>query len=171
MALSDLLTTRNATFVENGFDASLRMMPILKSIVIGCVDPRVDPTAVLATGPGEVAAIRNVGGRVTPQTLDELAMLRKVTRAAGGDFGPAWELIVLQHTDCGITRLDGEHDMLGAYFGVDSEALPAKALLDPRRAIELDVAAILADPRLAGVRASGLIFDVATGTVETVVEP
>ena len=45
--------------------------------------PRVDPTEVLATDQGEVAAIRNVGGRVTPETLMELAMLSRALGRPG----------------------------------------------------------------------------------------
>ena len=63
-------------------------MPRLKTIVIGCVDPRVAPNDVLSFELGDAAAIRNVGGRVTPALVQELAMLRKVTQAAGGDIGP-----------------------------------------------------------------------------------
>jgi len=49
---------------------------------------------------GEAAIIRNVGGRVTPSTIDTLAMVRQVTRAAGGDLAAGWNLVVLHHTDC-----------------------------------------------------------------------
>ncbi|WP_425343349.1 carbonic anhydrase [Pseudofrankia saprophytica] len=36
-------------------------------MVVGCVDPRVDPTHVLGLEQGEAAVIRNVGGRITPR--------------------------------------------------------------------------------------------------------
>jgi carbonic anhydrase len=35
-------------------------------MVVGCVDPRVDPAHVLGLSNGEAAIIRNVGGRITP---------------------------------------------------------------------------------------------------------
>ncbi len=97
MGVVETLTGRNADFAKTQFTEGLRMMPALKTIVIGCVDPRVDPEAVLGAEPGEIATIRNVGGRVTPRTLEEMMMLRKVTQAAGGDLGLGWEVIVLQH--------------------------------------------------------------------------
>jgi len=78
------------------------------------VDPRVDPVDVFGVEAGEAAIIRNVGGRVTPSTIDTLAMLRQVTRAAGGDLAAGWNLVVLHHTDCGITRLGGAPKLLAA---------------------------------------------------------
>ncbi|UQX87092.1 hypothetical protein M6D93_12345 [Jatrophihabitans telluris] len=171
MSTSQNWTERNAGFASKHYDPSLRIMPSLKTIVIGCVDPRVDPTDVLGLDPGEVAAIRNVGGRITPDTLDELAMLRAVTQAAGGDIGPGWEFVVLHHTDCGITRLQNKPELLAAYFNVNATHLPDKAVGDPKAAVVGDVAVLRADPRLPGVTVSGLVYDVATGRLETVVAP
>ncbi|MFD8424900.1 carbonic anhydrase [Streptomyces sp. NPDC059668] len=171
MGVVETLTGRNADFAKTRFTEGLRMMPALKAIVIGCVDPRVDPEAVLGAGPGEIAAIRNVGGRVTPRTLEELAMLRKVTQSAGGDLGPGWELIVLHHTHCGITLLVDQPDLLAPYFETDEQGLAEQAVSDPRAALAHDVAALRAETRLGGVRVSGLLYDVATGTVEVVVPP
>lgn len=171
MAIHDTLITRNAAEAAEHLTPGLRMMPSLRTIMIGCVDPRVDPTLVLRTAPGEVAAVRNVGGRVTPDVLDELAMLRKVSQAAGGDLGVGWELIVLHHTDCGITRLHDQPELLASFFHIPEEALGAKAMDDPVRAVAVDVDAIRNDPRIPGVQVSGLVYDVATGRVATIVEP
>ena len=168
MAVSELLTTRNEAFAAHQFTAGLRMMPALKTIVIGCVDPRVDPATVLGTQPGEIAVIRNVGGRVTPAVRREVAMLRQVTLAAGGDLGRGWELIVLQHTDCGITRLADQPGLLSAFFEIDEDHLAEQAVTDPRAAVALDTAALRAEPSVPGVSVSGLVCDVATGLVETV---
>lgn len=168
MTVSETLTTRNATFAADGFQPALRMMPSLRTIVIGCVDPRVDPADVLGLRQGEVATIRNVGGRVTPQTLLELALLRKVSQAAGGDIGVGWEIVVLQHTDCGITRLEGEPQLLGEYFRSDEEHLASHAVNDPHAAVRHDVDVLKGHPGLAGVVVTGLVYDVATGGVETV---
>ncbi len=170
MNLAETLTSRNAAFAVDRFDAGLRMMPSLRTIVIGCVDPRVDPTDVLGTEPGEVAALRNVGGRVTPAALDELVMLRGVTRAAGGDLGAGWEVVVLHHTDCGITRLVDETQQLAAYLGVSTDRVADLAVADPWAAVVLDVATLRADTRLGeGLRVSGVVYDVLDGRVTTVV--
>ncbi|MFF2993410.1 carbonic anhydrase [Streptomyces sp. NPDC057950] len=171
MGVVETLADRNADFARTRFTEGLRMMPNLKAIVIGCVDPRVDPASVLGAEQGDIAAIRNVGGRVTKRTLEELVMLRRVTQAAGADLGPGWELIVLQHTHCGITLLEDQPELLTSYFATDEEGLAEQAVSDPRAAITHDVAALRAETRLEGVRVSGLLYDVATGEIETVVAP
>jgi carbonic anhydrase len=171
MTVVETLTARNADFAAAGFRSGLRLVPSLKTIVIGCVDPRVDPDAVLGTKLGEVATIRNVGGRVTPGVLAELAMLRKVSQAFGGDIGPGWEFIVLHHTQCGITKLEGAPEDLSKFFGVTEADLAAQHVSDPRAAVAKDVDTLRAVAGLAGVSVSGLVYDVSTGKTEIVVTP
>jgi carbonic anhydrase len=166
MNLSDTVIDRNATFAGHGYRPELRIMPVLKTIVIGCVDPRVDPTEVLGTGPGDVAAIRNVGGRVTPGVLAELAMLRRVTQSAGGDIGAGWELVVLHHTDCGITRLVDEPLMLAGFLGIDAADVDQGTITDPWRSVAQDVAALRQNR--PGVRVTGYVYDVTTGLIDPV---
>ena len=173
--MPDLLTTlaeRNARYAAQAHPAQATMMPSLKTIVIGCADPRVDPAHVLGLGPGEALIIRNVGGRVTPSTLQTMATLRAVAQAEGGAPGPGWNLVLLQHTDCGITRLAADPELLAALFGIDRYQVPAKTIGDPRAAVAGDIAALRANPMLPGeLVVSGLVFDVVTGLVDQVVAP
>jgi carbonic anhydrase len=166
------LTQRNAEFAKHRFTSGLRILPSLKTFVIGCVDPRVDPAQILGIDLGEVAVIRNIGGRVTSSLLKELALLRKLAQGAGGDFDQGWNFVVLQHTDCGILRMQGEPEQLADFFGIDTESLDTKKVGDPRAAVEIDVAVLKADPHMpVGLRATGLVYDVATGEVDTVIAP
>ena len=66
MNVIDTLTQRNEAFANSRFSAELKIMPSLKTMIIGCVDPRVDPFDIFGLAPGEAAVIRNVGGRITP---------------------------------------------------------------------------------------------------------
>jgi len=164
------LTLRNAEFAEQRFAAGLKMMPSLKAIIIGCVDPRVDPAQILGIELGEVAVIRNIGGRVTATTLQELALLRKLTQARGSDLDQGWNLIVLHHNDCGITCLAHSPELLAKYFGVAPADLDALAIADPHKAVAVDVAALKANPLLpGGFLVTGLVYDVTTGRIEIVV--
>src|SRR5262245_44585416 len=81
-----------------------RALPNVRAIIIGCADMRVDPAHVLGIKSGEAVVMRNIGGRITPGLLEQLALLGRIGEVAreipggGGEF----HLIVLQHTDCGI---------------------------------------------------------------------
>jgi carbonic anhydrase len=168
-AVEDLIE-RNAKFAETRFNPGLTIRPTLTTIVICCVDTRVDPAVVLGAEQGEIMAMQNIGGRVTPSTLDELAMLRKVAQSVRNDFA-GWELIVMQHTQCGITRIQDHPELLAPYFGVSENDLPGMFAGDPRSAVARDAAVLRAETRLDGTRVSGLVYDVTTGLVETIVQP
>jgi carbonic anhydrase len=151
-----------------------RSLPEVKAIIIGCADMRVDPAHVLGITPGEAVVMRNIGGRITPGLLEELGLLGRIGQVAraipGG--GGAFHIIVLQHTDCGITRLANDPALLTHYFQIQDGELKTKAVLDPRAAVAVDVASLRATPALPGEwLISGLVYDVATGFIEIVVPP
>jgi len=151
-----------------------RALPNVKAIIIGCADMRVDPALIFGLQSGEAVVIRNIGGRVTPGLLEQLGLLGRIGQVAGEIPGGGGEfhLIVLQHTDCGITRLANDPAMLGRYFQVPDTELKTRAVTNPRAAVAADVVTLrdisaLPDEWLL----SGLVYDVATGRVETVVPP
>lgn len=146
--------------------------PHIKAIIIGCADMRVDPAHVLEIKPGEALVLRNIGGRITPALVEQIGLLGRIGQIMGQIPGGGGEfhLIVLHHTDCGITRLDGEPDKLAHFLQVPETELKAKAVTDPRAAVAIDVAALRAIPALPPKwLLSGLVYDVATGLVEVVV--
>jgi carbonic anhydrase len=174
----DLLLRRNKEFaVQQSAEGTLmpslpKAMPGVKAIIIGCADMRADPAHVLGIKPGEAVVLRNIGGRITPGLLEQLGMLGRIGEVAraipggGGEF----HFIVLQHTDCGITRLVGDPAMLAHYFQIQEGEVGTKAVSNPRAALAADVAALRAIPALpGGWLLSGLMYDVATGLVEVVV--
>jgi len=151
-----------------------RALPNVKAIIIGCADMRVDPADILGIKLGEAVVMRNIGGRITPGLLEQLGLLGRIGEVAaeipggGGEF----HIVVLHHTDCGITRLAGDPAMLTHYFQIQEGELKAKAVMDPRAAVAVDVALLRTVPALPGQwLVSGLVYDVATGLVETVVPP
>ena len=148
-----------------------RALPNVRAIIVGCADMRVDPAHVLGITPGEAVVVRNIGGRITPGVLEQLGLLGRIGEVAkavpggGGEF----HIIVLQHTDCGMTRLAGDPALLTNYFQIQERELKARAVLDPRAAVAGDVALLRAIPALPKEwLISGLVYDVATGLVEVV---
>jgi carbonic anhydrase len=170
MDFHEVMLERNANFARTEFAPELKMMPSTGTIVVGCVDPRVDPANVLGLKLGEAAVIRNVGGRVSHALLETMAVLSVVGAAAGRPGGPR-NLVLLQHTDCGIIGCH-RHDpaLLARYLGVEKVALDDLAITDPYKAVAFDVAALRSNSDLAdGVMVSGLVYDVKTGRVQIVV--
>jgi carbonic anhydrase len=176
----DNLLQRNKEFAAKQSAAGMlipslsQAMPKVKAIIIGCADMRTDPAHVLGIQPGEAVVLRDIGGRITPGLLQQLALLGRIGQLAGEVPGGGGEfhMIVLQHTDCGITRLAGDPAMLAPYFQIAESELKTKAVSDPRAAVAADVAALRAVPALPGAwLLSGLVYNVATGLVEVVVPP
>lgn len=58
------------------------MLPSMRAIIVGCVDPRVDSVDVLGPEPGEAIVIRKVGGRINAPLLETMAILQTVAQAA-----------------------------------------------------------------------------------------
>jgi carbonic anhydrase len=172
MTIIDTLITRNEEFAAHGFSAGLSLMPTLRTMIVGCVDPRVDPAHVLGLQLGEALVIRNIGGRITPATLQTIGLLGMIPQLDGAGPVSGLNLVVLHHTDCGITRLAKVPDRLAAHLGVAPDGLEAKAVGDPYTAVRLDVATLKENPSLpGGIIVSGLVYDVATGRLDTVVAP
>jgi carbonic anhydrase len=151
-----------------------RALPNVKAVIIGCADMRVVPEEILGMKTGEAVVIRNIGGRITPGLLEQLGLLGRIgevareTPGGGGEF----HLIVLHHTDCGITRLVGDPARLAQYFQIKEDELKAKAVSDPRAAVAVDVALLRSIPALPGAwLVSGLVYEVATGLVDVIVPP
>jgi carbonic anhydrase len=99
-----------------------------------------------------------------------MGMLRKVGQANGGGPGQGWHLIVLHHTDCGMTDLAAYPELLADYFGIGTDQLASKAVSDPYESVRVDVDVLRrTEPLASAFAVSGLVYDVATGRVETVV--
>ena len=172
MSTLDTLMTRHTEFAAHRFPGVLPLAPSLKTVIIGCVDMRVDPALLLGLELGEAVVVRNIGGRVTPELLRSMALLGMISRADGIEPGGDWNLVVLHHTDCGITRLTKFPEPLAAYFGVPEEGLEAKAVTNPWASVAVDVDALKRVPGLpASWIVSGLVYDVTTGRVDQVVAP
>jgi carbonic anhydrase len=130
--------------------------------VLGCVDSRVDPGEVLGLELGEGVVMRNIGGRVSPVALRSWALLGRLGQGRPARGG---HLVILHHTDCGITRLADYPEQLAAFFEIPAGELAGKAVADPYQAVRVD-AALARQALPPGRLVSGLVYDVSTGLVE-----
>ena len=160
---SDELVRRNAAFAATGAFAGLPFPTSDTLQVLGCVDSRVDPGDVLGLKLGEGVVMRNIGGRITPAVLRSWALLGRL----GQGQSPRGHLVILHHTDCGITRLTAYPGQLAAFFEIPADEMESKAVADPYAAVRVDTA--IARHALPPARlVSGLVYDVSTGLIDIV---
>ncbi|MDH6135848.1 carbonic anhydrase [Kitasatospora sp. MAA4] len=166
--IADLLQ-RNRTHAAGHPGRASSLVPSLQTVLITCCDHRADPAHVLGLRLDEAVVIRNEGGRVTPDVLRTLTTLATVAMVE--NLALDVEIIVMHHTDCGTSRLAApEHTALAArIFGIAEDELAAKHLTDPVAAVQADLELLRSAPSIpAGLRLTGLVYDVATGAVTQV---
>ena len=165
------LTARNADHVRH-HTGRPAFVPTLRTVVRACADHRADPAHVLGLAPNEAVVIRNPGGRVTRAFLEQMVALGTIA-ARQGD-GEVYELIVMHHTGCGLSTLSATEDaeLLGVLFGIDPAEVPSRRTTDPHAAVAVDVALLRSNPFVPReMVVSGLVCDIDTGVVHTVVPP
>jgi carbonic anhydrase len=116
--------------------------------------------------------MRNAGGRVTAEVIDEIAFIATLTETMFGDEAPAFEVAVIHHTGCGTGFL-ADATFRRTYadrIGADEADLASHAVTDPTTSVRTDVDRLLATPGLpARVSVTGHVYDIDTGLVSTVV--
>jgi len=162
---------RNRAFAAAGGHQGAVVFPKLRLFVITCLDPRVDPAHFLGLGLSDALVVRNVGGRVTQEVINDVAFIGQIAEGALPE-GPLFEVAVIHHTQCGAGALadDTFRRRYAERIGADESALRDHAVLDPGATVTRDVerlrSAAAISPR---VTVSGHVYDVVTGLVETVI--
>ena len=95
---------RNRAFAAASGHEGAVVFPNLRLFVITCLDPRTDPAHFLALGLRDAMVVRNVGGRVTPEVINDVAFIGQLAESASPD-GPLFEVAVIHHTQCGTGAL------------------------------------------------------------------
>ena len=150
--------------------------PTAQTIVVSCLDHRVDPAIVLGLQLGEAPVIRNAGGRVTQAVIDDivyLAFLAEQLFSGQVDADRLFEVAVVHHTQCGTGFLAdaGFRHRAAEATGLPEAALEAAAVADPHTTVRADVEHLLAASSLSPkVSVSGHVYDIATGRVTTVLD-
>jgi hypothetical protein len=67
---------RNRAFAAAGGHQDAVIFPNLRLFVITCLDPRVDPAHFLGLELSDAIVVRNVGGRVTREVINDVASKR-----------------------------------------------------------------------------------------------
>jgi carbonic anhydrase len=167
----DRALERNRAFAAAGGHEGAVVFPNLRLFVITCLDPRVDPAHFLGLGLSDAIVVRNVGGRVTPEVIGDVAFIGQIAEGVLPD-GPLFEVAVIHHTQCGAGALadDTFRRRYAERTGADDSVLRERAVLDPAATVASDVERLRSSPAISPrVSASGHVYDVVTGLVQTVV--
>lgn len=168
MSRFSTLLDRNKVFAETFTQADLPILPKLGSVILACGDARVDPAHILGMELGDAVVIRNNGARVTPAFIEEIATLSFMVSMMTGDATPAFEVVLLQHTQCGAERFADPkfQHALKSKTGID---IAPRAITDHEASILGDIELMRNAPSLPDyIVVSGYIYDIAHGTVKEV---
>ena len=167
--MSDLETlySRNATFVESFDKGDLPVKPGMSTIIVTCVDARVDPAHYAGLELGDALVLRTAGGRVTDGIVTEVNVLWQLMKLVSGQ-DPMLSVAVIQHTNCGMARFANPQaaEALEPVLGAD--VLATYAIGDPDEAVRGDVVKAL-EGGPEGLTVSGHMYDVATGALREIV--
>ena len=161
---------RNREFAAGGGHHDAVVFPKLSLFVITCLDPRVDPAHFLGLGLSDAMVVRNAGGRVTPEIINDVAFIAQLAENVLPD-GPLFEVAVIHHTQCGTGALadDSFRHRYAERIDADESALREHAVLDPTATVTRDVERLRSAPAIPSrVTVSGHVYDVVTGLVETI---
>ena len=120
MSNIDPTLERNRAFAAAGGQEGAVVFPTLRLFVITCLDPRVDPAHFLGLHLSDAMVVRNVGGRVTPEVVNDVAFISQLAENVVAD-GPLFEVAVIHHNQCGTGALadDGFRRRYADRIGVD----------------------------------------------------
>jgi carbonic anhydrase len=162
---------RNRAFAAAGGHEGAVVLPNLRLFVITCLDPRVDPAHFFGLALSDAMVVRNVGGRVTPEVINDIAFISQLAENALPD-SPLFEIAVIHHTQCGSGALadDTFRNRYAGRIGAEESTLRDHAVIDPAVTVTRDVERLRSTPAISPrVTVSGHVYDVATGLVQTVV--
>jgi carbonic anhydrase len=167
----DAALERNRAFAADGGHQGAVVFPELRLFVVTCLDPRVDPAHFLDLGLGDAMVVRNVGGRITPEVINDVAFIGQIAENVISD-GPLFEVAVIHHTQCGAGALadEGFRRRYAERIGADESTLLDHAVLDPEATVASDVERLLSAPAVSPrIGVSGHVYDVVSGLVHTIV--
>jgi carbonic anhydrase len=168
------LLDRNQSFAEQ-FDAGdLAIRPRMSTIILTCLDARVDPAHLFGLGLGDALVMRNAGGWITPAVLRDLAILGVLAANMPGPSAMQLELVVVHHTDCGMARLANPaiQQQAADRLGLSVDEVAAMAITDPAKSVQDDIERLRQTPGTPDqLVVSGFVYDVKNGTINQVVPP
>jgi carbonic anhydrase len=166
MAAADELLKANRAFARAFADAGKPAKPARRLAVVTCMDARIDPAKALGLEIGDAHVIRNAGGRVSDDVIRSLIISTTLLGTR--------EVVVIQHTDCGLLTFENEelYARLAEERGSDATGIDFLPFPELEANLRADVERIRSSPHIdPAVTVSGYVYDVDTGALTEVVAP
>ena len=139
--------------------AARTVQPLMRLVVLTCMDARIDPAALFGLRPGDAHVIRNAGGRATEDAINAIA----ISQAALGTR----EVMVLHHTECAMGRMSST-EIAGVIEAATGFPFHEKleTFADPLEAVLEDLERLRRSPHLSHRdRIRGFMYDLAKNAV------
>ena len=140
----------------------LAVPPALHTVVLTCMDSRLDVFALFGLKMGEVHVLRNAGGVVTDDVVRSLTISQRKLQTR--------EILLMQHAGCGLGTFTDEDfsEELADEVGM-RPPWRTHAFRDPRVSVRRDMAQLRHNPfLLPGTRIRGFVVDIETFDLEEV---
>jgi carbonic anhydrase len=140
----------------------LAVPPALHTVVLTCMDSRLDVFALFGLQMGEVHVLRNAGGVVTDDVVRSLTISQRKLETR--------EILLMQHAGCGLGTFTDEDfsEELANEVGM-RPPWRTHAFRDPKVSVRRDMAQLLYNPfLLPGTRIRGFVVDIETFDLEEV---
>ncbi len=171
MADVETLIERNRDFASSFNLGDLAIRPRFSTLVVTCLDARVDPAHLFGLELGDAVVMRNIGGRVTDEIIEHISILRALAGLVGGG---SFEVAIVHHTDCGASRFadPAVRKRLGQVAGTGEAAIERLAIADPTTTVAEDLDRLRAAPTLPDeLVVAGYVYDVTDGQVREISAP
>jgi carbonic anhydrase len=157
----DRILEENARYAEAFDRSALTAAPLTGMAILTCMDARIDVEDALGLRIGDAHIIRNAGGLATPDAIRSLVVSQQVLGTR--------EILVIGHTECGLHASDERSlsDRVAASTG-HSVDMQFGAFDDLEEMIREQVRILRGHPALLQVPVHGLLYDVASGHLQTV---
>jgi carbonic anhydrase len=161
---ADELLANNAAFAQSLDHRHLALRPRRRLAVVTCMDSRMEVFSILGLQRGDAHIIRNAGGSVTDDVIRSLALSQRMLGTC--------EIVLIQHTDCGLHKLD--EDDFKAEIEAETGLRPWWALesfRDPYSNVRQSMRRLHLSPFVFFKQhVRGFVYDVDSGLLDEVVD-
>ncbi len=155
MSGTDELLARHRTAPRAG--GTTASEPSSRVAIVTCMDARVDPARIFGLDEGDAHVIRNAGGIVTEDVLRSLA--------ASQHFLGTREVVLVQHTDCGMHTASEEQALASVEAATGAAPRELGTFADLEASLRASAMAVRDAPYLLTESVRGFVYDVMTAAL------